>query len=258
VRNKITYLVPMIVLLLAGLMLAFSSLPPNERTGAPGEQTCGTAGCHGNVDVGSGMVELVVPAEYTAGDTVDIAIDVSNVNQMRWGFEMTVLDASDSPVGELIVAEPVRTQKSTAGNGREYIKHTSTGTDNGTPDSSPGWTVKWASPLSGAGSVTFYAAGNAANGNFSNSGDSIYTTSAVMTELTVECCDLPGDANDDGVVNVGDAVHVINYVFKGGAAPPCLNEADANGDCVVNVGDAVFAINYVFKAGSAPVCGCVI
>lgn len=71
------------------------------------------------------------------------------------------------------------------------------------------------------------------------------------------CCNVPGDANDDGQGNVGDAVYLINFIFKGGAFPPCMNEGDANADCQVNVGDAVFMINFVFKGGPAPVCGCV-
>ncbi len=68
------------------------------------------------------------------------------------------------------------------------------------------------------------------------------------------CCDVPGDANDDGSVNVGDGVYLINYVFKGGAAPPCLDEGDANADGALNVGDGVYIINYVFKGGPAPIC----
>ncbi len=71
------------------------------------------------------------------------------------------------------------------------------------------------------------------------------------------CCDLPGDANDDGAVDIGDAVHLINYIFKSGPPPPCLNEGDANGDCAIDIGDAVHLINYIFKSGPAPVCGCV-
>lgn len=69
------------------------------------------------------------------------------------------------------------------------------------------------------------------------------------------CCDLPGDANNDGKVNVGDAVFVINYVFRSGPVPVCLQKADANADTKVNVGDAVYIVNYVFRAGPAPVCG---
>ncbi len=72
-----------------------------------------------------------------------------------------------------------------------------------------------------------------------------------------DCCNEPGDANDDGAVDIGDAVHLINYIFKSGPPPPCLNEGDANGDCAIDIGDAVHLINYIFKSGPAPVCGCV-
>ena len=73
-------------------------------------------------------------------------------------------------------------------------------------------------------------------------------------DACLTCCDLPGDANNDGSVNVGDAVYIINYVFKSGPVPPCKCEGDANGDNAINVGDAVYIINYVFKSGPAPIC----
>ncbi|MEZ5357759.1 MAG: dockerin type I repeat-containing protein [Candidatus Zixiibacteriota bacterium] len=69
------------------------------------------------------------------------------------------------------------------------------------------------------------------------------------------CCDLAGDANDDGALNIGDAVFLINYIFSGGAAPSCSQAADANGDGSVNIADAVYLINYIFRGGVAPVCG---
>ncbi len=69
------------------------------------------------------------------------------------------------------------------------------------------------------------------------------------------CCDVPGDANNDGKVNVGDAVYIIGYVFRGGPEPPCLQEGDANGDVKINVGDAVYIIGYVFRGGPVPICG---
>ena len=71
----------------------------------------------------------------------------------------------------------------------------------------------------------------------------------------VGCCDLAGDANNDGKVNVGDAVYIITYVFRGGPAPPCMQEGDANGDGKVNVGDAVYIITFVFRGGPPPICG---
>ncbi|MEZ5357864.1 MAG: putative metal-binding motif-containing protein [Candidatus Zixiibacteriota bacterium] len=39
----------------------------------------------------------------------------------------------------------------------------------------------------------------------------------------VNCCTLPGDANNDMSVNIGDAVFLINYIFNGGPAPTCGN-----------------------------------
>lgn len=72
-----------------------------------------------------------------------------------------------------------------------------------------------------------------------------------------QCCDLPGDANNDETSNIGDAVYLMNYIFKGGEPPPCLNEGDANGDCVINIADIVYILRHIFMFGPAPVCGCV-
>jgi hypothetical protein len=125
-----------------------------------------------------------VPSEYKAGDTLDIALALEMFGQLRWGFEITVLDGDNDYAGDLIVTDPVNTQKNPdAVTGREYMKHTLTGTHNGTPDASPGWSLRWAAPQAeGTGPVTFYMAGNAANGNFSNSGDYIYTTLEIVGE----------------------------------------------------------------------------
>jgi len=73
--------------------------------------------------------------------------------------------------------------------------------------------------------------------------------------ITGTCCDLPGDANNDGGTNVGDAVYIINFAFRGGPAPICEAEGDANADGGVNVGDAVYIINFAFRGGAAPICG---
>ncbi|MBP8137654.1 MAG: hypothetical protein KAY61_05565, partial [Candidatus Eisenbacteria bacterium] len=46
------------------------------------------------------------------------------------------------------------------------------------------WSFDWTAPSSPAGSVTFYAAGNAANGSEEPSGDWIFTTSATALDTT--------------------------------------------------------------------------
>ena len=51
------------------------------------------------------------------------------------------------------------------------------------------------------------------------------------------CCNLPGDADNDGRPNICDA------------------EGDANADGAINIGDAVYLFNYVFNGGPSPMCG---
>ncbi len=72
-----------------------------------------------------------------------------------------------------------------------------------------------------------------------------------------DCCDLPGDAKNDGLVNILDITFLIAHLYKGGPPPPCLNEGDTNHDCIINILDITRLIAFLYKGGLAPVCGCV-
>ena len=61
------------------------------------------------------------------------------------------------------------------------MKHTSAGTFAGTPGPTS-WQYQWTAPAASVASVTFYAAGNAANGTGNTSGDYIYTQSAIVNQ----------------------------------------------------------------------------
>lgn len=100
---------------------------------------------------------------------------------MRWGFELVALDDSNNQAGTITITDTTNTQSSVTG-GKTYVKHTSTGTYPGTPNSGT-WSFDW-TPNAGYGDVTFYAAGNAANNNGSTSGDLISTTSEVVPHNT--------------------------------------------------------------------------
>lgn len=163
-------------------VIAYSSGPPDAATGAPGESTCGVAGCHGNLNTGDGAAGIIAPEDYLPGDSVLIDVVLEMTGQSRWGFEATVLDGSDEPVGTIVIVDSARTQLSTSFGNRQYVKHTTQGTDQGTVDQAPGWTFMWVAPEAGVGPVTFYVAGNAANGNFVNTGDFIYTAQTVVQE----------------------------------------------------------------------------
>ncbi len=163
---------------------AFSSGPPDGMTGAPGESTC--TSCHLTFPLNSGPGSLALldaPEAYEPGQTYRLTVALADPFAMRWGFELTVLDASGARAGDVASIDG-NTQTSTALSGREYIKHTSAGTAPGTSGSRQ-WQFDWTAPGAQTGTVTFWFAGNAANNNLFNTGDRIYNASASLDEDTV-------------------------------------------------------------------------
>ena len=164
---------------------ANANLPPLVATGAPGEGSCFS--CHsGALNDGVGSVAITgVPVPYMPGQTYALGVTVQRTGQQRWGFEITALKASDSsPAGTLASAAQLTDTTRTSGSGRMYVSHTTLKGVDGTfaGSTSGSWIFNWTAPAAGAGAVTFYAAGNAANGNGLNTGDFIYTTKITSME----------------------------------------------------------------------------
>jgi uncharacterized protein (TIGR03437 family) len=164
-------------------VIANQTGPPASRTGAPSELTCATSLCHDNFPLNSGTGTLRItglPATYTPNQEITVTVTLNQANRALYGFQVTALDDQNRRAGEMSVTEPPRTQRTTGvvgGNLREYISHSFIGTTpNGTNQGS--WTFRWKAPAQSVGRVTFYAAGNAANGSGTTAGDFIYTTSA--------------------------------------------------------------------------------
>ncbi|MEZ4887425.1 MAG: choice-of-anchor V domain-containing protein [Chitinophagales bacterium] len=143
--------------------------PPTGRTGAPGELTCSAASCH-NTPVNSGTGSLDISFSggdvYEAGVTYDMSV-VVNDNGGKFGFEMIALSESGTSIGSFDANGAANITVRTIG-GKQYISHKNA-------PSSNTFNFKWTAPNEDAGAVTFYAAGNAANGNGASSGDKIYT-----------------------------------------------------------------------------------
>lgn len=68
------------------------------------------------------------------------------------------------------------------------------------------------------------------------------------------CCDLPGDADNNGLVNILDMTYLIAYLYKGGPAPICIPEGDINGNGQTNILDVIHLLNYLYNSGPAPIC----
>jgi len=179
------------LLLVSTLALAFSSGPPNGRTNAPGETTC--TDCHTSFPLNSGIGSLAVPNlpdSYLPGFQYELTVELSDPDAQRWGFEMTVLDGQDLFAGTLASLDAATQLDSDVGLMRDYLKQTSSGTNAGQTVSNT-WTINWTAPPEGTGDVTLYIAGNAANWNFSNSGDRIYTVALPLSEDTNTGIDTP-------------------------------------------------------------------
>lgn len=173
----------------AGLAQAYSGSPPNGRTGAPGEGDC--TGCHSSFGVNSGFGTLSVSGmngTYEAGQSYDLVVSLDDPGATRWGFEFTVLGDDGLALGTVNSLDN-HTQVSSSAT-RDYAKQTSLGTQNGT-SSGVTWNVRWTAPMTGSGDATIYLAGNAANGNFSTSGDYIYTTNETWTESNLTAAPMP-------------------------------------------------------------------
>ena len=222
-RNFLSYLKNMLpiwgVLVLffvtsSGNLFAFSSGPPDEKTGARDENTCVQAGCHtGNdLNVSGGSLMLTIPETYVPNEVYAIVVNLSRTGQSRWGFEMTALDANGARAGSFDADGAGNTQLSEI-NGKQYIKHTSAGTAQGTNDSHS-WEFQWTAPDADIGPITFYAAGNASNGNFNPIDDYIYTEQAESTPPVPIVAGVSLEIIGDTALSTMDAVEGVSYTLK--------------------------------------------
>ncbi|MCX6829397.1 MAG: hypothetical protein NT002_08985 [candidate division Zixibacteria bacterium] len=250
-RYFIGFLVFGVIVLLPILVAGYSAGPPDAHTGAPSETTC--RDCHGTA-VGTGSLTIIgVPAQYNLRQTYTLTATIQNAAQKRWGFELTAVDAAAKGAGQFTSTDIVNTQLSdNAAPARDYVKQTTTGTFNNTLDGPVSWNFDWKAPAVSVHTITFYVAGNAANGNFTTTGDFIYTTS--VAAASASCCDLPGDANNNGLVNIQDVTYMIKFLYQAGPPPPCLDEANVNGFNPLNIQDVTYLIKFLYQAGTPPVC----
>ncbi len=192
---------------------AFSFLPPpDEKTGAPNEGTC--ADCHaGNtLNASGGSLMVTIPETYEPNEVYTIIVDLSRAGQSKWGFEMTALDANGARAGSFTADDAADTQL-TETNNKQYIQHTTAGTAAGTDDAH-NWEFKWTAPDADVGPITFYAAGNAANGDGGTTGDYIYTEQAESTPPIPIVAGVSLEIVGDTALSIMDAVAGVNYTLK--------------------------------------------
>ena len=204
----------LLIIVSSGTVFAFSSGPPDEKTGAPNENTCAQAGCHAGNDlnISGGSLMLTIPDTYAPSEVYTIVVNLSRAGQSRWGFEMTALDADGARAGIFAADTAGNTQLSEA-NSKQYIKHTSAGTAQGTNDAHS-WEIQWTAPDADVGPITFYAAGNASNGNFNPIDDYIYTTQSESTPPIPIIAGVGLEVVGESALSTMDAVEGVSYTLK--------------------------------------------
>lgn len=162
------------------ILLSFSTNPPDGNTGAPGDNLC--VQCHVQANPSqNGTISIEgFPSSITPNQTYLLtAVNrLTEGSAVRAGFQVTILSPTNTKAGEM-TAPSISSAVSTFA-GRQYWDHNPAVMY---PDSNVvKWTVSWTAPDLPSGSqITWYAAGNLANGDFVNTGDRIVTASGSGT-----------------------------------------------------------------------------
>ena len=174
-----------IVIITSLQAISKSNGSPLANTGSPGDglnNTCAKSGCHsGTINSFPGSVSIDVgnipSSGYAPGATYSIEITVAESGKSTFGFQLTAEDGNNNKMGSYLPGSGVRLEFT------NWITHSSS-------SSSGVWNIDWVAP-SGTEDITFYTAGNAANGNGTSSGDHIYTSSVTVSrDLNVSVNDI--------------------------------------------------------------------
>ena len=183
-----------LLILAANTSFAHSYGPAVRVTAAPGDDARSCTACHaGTLNSGAGSVKILLQSGtvYVPGVKQRVIVQVSDPDQLRWGFELTARlnsDLAKAPAGEFtpvdnftqVICEDAGPKPCLSG--VSFVQHTTAGTRNGTR-SGASFAFDWTPPATNAGAVTFCASGNAANGTGSSAGDLIYTSSVQLNAV---------------------------------------------------------------------------
>ena len=154
------------------MIVGFTSAPPPMRSGAPGEETCWTAGCHmtdsGALFEDSDAVAIHFPEGpiYRPGVPQMLRLDINDPMGVVFGFQLSARGGENAQAGNLASLD-ASTTVNTAG-GVQYLGH------NITPKTEGTFEFEWTPPSADIGKIMMYVAGNAANGNHGRTGNRIH------------------------------------------------------------------------------------
>jgi uncharacterized protein (TIGR03437 family) len=206
-RKLIAAKMAVVLLAIPLIVWAYEFGPDPGYSGVPNEQgTCASSQCHigtANNPANKGSVSVAFPSgtTYTPGVTQHLTVTIADPAQHAWGFQLTARLAGNSnaqagtfassDANTLVVcADNTNLLNFSTGNSQgcpsqmtlQFIEHSSAGyfANRGRANSGT-YQFDWTPPATDAGDITVYVAGNAANGDLTNNGDHIYTTTYTLT-----------------------------------------------------------------------------
>lgn len=201
------------------VLWAFSGGPDPGFSGVPGERgTC--VACHVGVAGSSLTIATSSGASYSPGTAMTVTVTITDQNT-RYGFQATARLASSSTTqaGGIAVSEAnmqVRCASSNllnesakpaagcpANQPLEYVMHRGSRTGNS-------FTFTFTPSTGTTGDIIIYAAGNAANGDFSSNGDRIHAASLRLTRAA---------SPSRPTISQGGAITASNFGGGGTVAP---------------------------------------
>jgi hypothetical protein len=151
---------------------------PAAHSGSPADgKTCRS--CHSGPSETfiPGLITSDIPEEgYIPGETYNFTASISRNGHSKFGFQVSPQNNQGTLLGALIATS---SQTKLVGTGGKYITQTSSGTNGANQKN---WDFQWTAPAAGTGNVTFYGVFNVTNNNNSSSGDTIFTSTLMVSE----------------------------------------------------------------------------
>lgn len=175
--------------------------------------------CHGYAS-GPGSTEIIgLPNAYRPGQSYDLTVRIADPTKNGAGFLFSA-EANGGIVGTVIITDPEHTFLINDNQENNYVGHNYEGYLNAVANwqqngQSAEYAFRWQAPADDIGPITFYAAGNAVDDNFSPFGDTVYLES-VIVEPTVD-----GDGDDDGDADFADFAGLQRCFIATPAGPEC-------------------------------------
>ena len=175
-RIRTTLLALFAIGVLPASSFARKNNPPAGRTGSPASGGADCAVCHDG-PAGVGFVHIGgAPSIYRPSEVYDLTVRVEDAAQVGAGFQISAETSAGVHSGTFVITDSLNTQS----NGN-YVNHTGAGVDDSFTDwvtlgNAAEYQVQWQAPATNVGAITFWACGNAVNGNSAPDEDTVYLT----------------------------------------------------------------------------------